>query len=590
MSTPRFTPRLRLALFLPTLIALLVAMPLIWVLARSLLRQSAEEHLGGTLAVIEHGLSESLDRSPREIDRRVRELASQAAARITLVSADGVVLADSESSRAQLATMDNHSTRPEILGAAANGYGSAVRRSATLDRDVLYVARRIDRDSGPGLYLRLAEPFAASETLRRRLALCVLLSSVAALIAMGVISLWLDRELFKPLRRLAVGASRLVEGDFDSRVDVPRSEETGALARTLNQLAERVQNQVERAAAQRERLQLISDSMPDGILVTDRMTRVLSVNPALRRLFKVSGEVEGRSVRDLTGIPKIEKALNKALKKGTSRHLEVEAPGPRRRTLSVTCSALQDRTGGIVSIRDVSEFLLLGQIRRDLVANVSHELKTPLTAIRGCTETLLDSALEDPETSRLFSERILQQCARLQALLDDLLTLSRLERDDEERELQRVDLKRVVQEAAEVLETSVRNHEVDLVLALDDVVLDGGDYEALAELCLNLIDNAIKYNRAGGRVDIGLSQTGGWGELEVSDTGRGIPRAAIPRIFERFYRVDRGRSRSEGGTGLGLSIVKHAVERHGGTVAVESTLGRGSTFRVLLPINPPGPE
>jgi two-component system phosphate regulon sensor histidine kinase PhoR len=485
--------------------------------------------------------------------------------------------------------MDNHGARPEILAAGENGYGSAVRHSATLERDFLYVAQRIGKASGTTLYLRLAEPLAASEVLRHRLTLSVLLSSLAALIVMAIISLWLDRELFKPLARLVEGAHQLATGDLDKRVEVPDSEEIAALARTINQLAERVQDQVESAASQRERLQLISDSMPDGIVVTDREARVRTVNPALRRLFKVRGEVEGRSIRDLTGIPQIEKALKKALKKGTSRALEVEVPGPRLRTLSVTSSALEDRSGGIVAIHDISEFLLLGKIRRDLVANVSHELKTPLTAIRGYTETLLDSALEDRETSRLFSERILEQCSRLEALLGDLLTLSRLERDEKERELQKVDLKRVVEEAAQVLEATARNREVDVLLALDEVVLDG-DYEALAELCLNLIDNAIKYNRAGGSVAVRLSRAAGWTDLEVRDTGRGIPREAIPRIFERFYRVDRGRSRSEGGTGLGLSIVKHAVERHGGTVTVESALSKGSSFRVRLPISPQEPN
>lgn len=586
MSARRFTPRLRLALFLPTLIALLVAMPVSWALANGLIRQSAERHLATTLTIVEQSLGDSLSEAPGVLHRRVHALAADAEARITLIADDGRVLADSERSLEELEAMDNHSARPEISEARAAGYGSAVRHSTTLDTEFIYVARRVTHGSGPGYYLRLAEPLTASAALRHRLTLGVVLASVAALIAMGLISLWLDRELFKPLKRLVEGAGRLAGGKLDSRVEVAEAEEIGSLARTMNLLAQRVQNQVEGMAAQRERLQLITDSMADGIIVTDSDARVLAVNPALRRLFQVGGEVNGLSIREVTGLGKIKKALKRTLDTASTQTLEVEMAGPRSRTLSVTCSSLEDRSGGIVAIREVTEFLLLSEIRRDLVANVSHELKTPLTAIRGYAETLVDGALEDEKTSRLFTERILQQCVRLEAILNDLLTLSRLEQDDQELPRERVSFSRIVEEAAEVLGAIAQNRKVALALKLEPVVLVG-DHQALAELCLNLMENAIKYNSAPGRVEIQLTEAAGWAELTVQDTGQGIPHEAIPRIFERFYRVDRGRSRSEGGTGLGLAIVKHAVERHDGTVEVESTLGQGSVFRVRLPLNLP---
>ncbi len=567
-------------------LALLVALPLLWGLVSGLIRQSAEDHLGSTLAIVEHALVADLGRSTAELNQRVHQLASGSGARITVVRDDGVVVADSERSLEELAQMDDHLTRPEIASAARSGTGSSVRRSATLGREFIYLARPVRTGGEPAYYLRLAEPLAASATLRRQLALSLVVAALAALIAMTAVSVWLDRQLFKPLTRLVEGANDLAAGKLDTRVGIPESEEIAALARALNHLADGVDSQVQNAEGQRERLQLIGDSMADGVLVADPDAAVLTINPALRRQFRVRGQVSGRTVGAVTGSPEIEDALRRTLATGATQTLEVESSRPRAQTLAVTCSALKDHSGGVVAVRDITEFLLLGEIRRDLVANVSHELKTPLTAIRGYAETLVDGALEDEETARRFTERILQQCARLQALLDDLLTLSRLERGDHQYETRLVDFTRVVEEAVEVLRTVAESRNVDVRLAVDAVTLTG-DPEALAEICLNLIENAIKYNRESGAVDISLSQGAGWAELEVTDTGYGIPEGAQHRIFERFYRVDRGRSRTEGGTGLGLSIVKHAVERHRGTVAVESTLGKRSTFRVRLPLSPP---
>jgi two-component system phosphate regulon sensor histidine kinase PhoR len=588
MSRRRFTPRLRLALFLPPPLALLVALPLLWALAWGLIRQSAEDHLGTTLSIVERALEGELGGPAAALNDRVRALASGSEARITVVRGDGLVIADSERSLEQVAQMDDHRERPEIAGAAQSGYGSSSRYSTTLGRDFIYVARPVRLGGDTEYYVRVAEPLAASATLRRRLALSAVLSALAAVIAMTIVSVWLNRKLFRPLAKLVEGANHLAAGRLEARVEIPESEEIAALARALNHLADGVDKQVQNAEGQRERLQLIGDSMADGVLVADPDATVLTINPAFRRLLRVRGQVEGRSVGAVTGAAQIESALRRTLETGTTQTLEIDPSGPQRRTLSVTCSALKDRSGGVLAVRDITEFLLLAEIRRDLVANVSHELRTPLTAIRGYAETLADGALDDQATARRFTERILQQCARLQALLDDLLTLSRLDHGDQSHESRRVDFTRIVEEAAEVLRAVAADREVTLELSLDAVVLMG-DPEALAEVSLNLIENAIKYNRRGGRVHIRLSQAAGWAELEIVDTGYGIPDEVRHRIFERFYRVDRGRSRSEGGTGLGLAIVKNAVERHGGTVTVESTLGRTSTFRVRLPLSPASP-
>lgn len=335
----------------------------------------------------------------------------------------------------------------------------------------------------------------------------------------------------------------------------------------------------------------VSASLPDGVAVIDAEGRVIHTNAAFRRLFRV-GDETGVALSRLTGHAALDLLVRDTLETGATRQLEIDQKveggnaRPRSRHLVVSCAPLRgDRPRVVLTARDITDSILLGQIRRDLVANVSHEIKTPLTAIRGFAETLRDGALAEPDVAIRFTGRIIQQCDRLQALLVDLLTLSRLERSETPAEPQPVDLAQVLREAIETLQSAADERRVELGARLDDRPVVHGDLEALSELFLNLIDNAIKYNENGGRVDARLSTEDGAILFEVNDTGRGIPEAALGRIFERFYRVDRGRSRQEGGTGLGLAIAKHAAELHGGRIEVESALGRGSTFRVVLPLS-----
>jgi two-component system, OmpR family, phosphate regulon sensor histidine kinase PhoR len=263
----------------------------------------------------------------------------------------------------------------------------------------------------------------------------------------------------------------------------------------------------------------------------------------------------------------------------------IELSAPERRTLLLASAALAGgERGAVVVARDTTELTRLADMRRDFVANVSHELKTPLAAIRGYAETLRDGALDEPPTARRFTERILQHCRRLQALLDDLLTLSRLESVALAEEREPVDLNALVQRAVDLLGKAAREREVQIAVEGGALPAVPGDADALERLVLNLVDNAVKYNQPGGQVTVRLAQQDHAAVLEVADTGIGIPPDALPRVFERFYRVDKGRSRDEGGTGLGLAIVKHVAQAHGGQIDVESRMGKGTTFRVKLPL------
>ncbi|MCP4204393.1 MAG: PAS domain-containing protein [bacterium] len=354
----------------------------------------------------------------------------------------------------------------------------------------------------------------------------------------------------------------------------------------LSRLSGDADKRLSQVESESQRLEAVVDGMSEGVLVSDANGRVSLANPQWRELFGLGDEVEGESVLELSNRTALNRMLTATLEDQQQQQIELELPDPdsgTSRTLILKSAPLSESGGAVVVAEEVTELLRLTEIRRDFVANVSHELKTPLSAIRGFAETLTDGAKDDPKASKRFLKRILKQCTRLEALLSDLLTLSRLEHAADQGRMTDVDMGRIVAEAVEEVGERVAKKKLDLETDLRPVRVIEGDAVALERLCANLLANAVKYNRAGGEIQVRLLQSGHDVVLEVEDTGIGIPTDSTERLFERFYRVDKGRSREEGGTGLGLAIVKHAANLHGGTVEVESELGRGSLFRVRLP-------
>ncbi|HMB55223.1 MAG TPA: ATP-binding protein, partial [Thermoanaerobaculia bacterium] len=403
-------------------------------------------------------------------------------------------------------------------------------------------------------------------------------------------------RLLEPLARLIDGTAALAAGSYDRRLPVPEQRDLAELAGSINRMTERVEDQIAVVREERDHLHAILASMSEGVLVVDGDGRAVLANPAFRALFGAPVEVAGRPPLELTRQPELAAVVRRTLDEGEARHEELLLEvGAEQRSVALAGARLRSaggngRPGGVVVARDTTELTRVAQMRRDFVANVSHELKTPLSAIRGFAETLRDGALGEPETAERFTERILEQCRRLQEMLDDLLILSRLESVEIPLESRPVDLVRLVEKALETISAFADEHSVELAAELPEGELPRvtGDPWALERLLLNLLENGVKYNREGGTVQLSLDVAVGEAGvaeavIEVSDTGIGIPSEALPRIFERFYRVDKGRARDEGGTGLGLAIVKHVAQAHGGRVEVSSRPRHGSTFRLHLP-------
>jgi two-component system, OmpR family, phosphate regulon sensor histidine kinase PhoR len=447
-----FATKLRLALLWPALAAVLaVGVALAWLLPRRIEHGAARE-LAATAELLAPLMAERAVSPGADLQEWVRGVARDTELRLTLIRTDGLVLADSVHTSPGAPRLDNHAGRPEVRAALARGCGSAVRRSDTTGIVYAYAACVVRLDGTEPLVFRLARPVRTLDAFAAQFVGAALLAGLAALLATATVSWWLGRDLFSPLARLVAGADRLASGELDHRLEVPAEPELALLAGTLNRLAGRVQEQIAAAQRERDHLHSILASMAEGVLVTDAEGRALLANPAFVRLFAVEGEVRGKLPLELARVPKLHEVVREALAGEASEGEEVVLDrGGGRRHAALSATPLGAGAGAVVVARDVTPFVRLDQVRRDFVANVSHELKTPLAAIRGLAETLRDGAVEDTATATRFLGRLLEQCRRLEATVEDLLTLSRLESPAASKERVAVDVGELARRAAEVI-------------------------------------------------------------------------------------------------------------------------------------------
>jgi two-component system, OmpR family, phosphate regulon sensor histidine kinase PhoR len=505
--------------------------------------------------------------------------------RVTIVAPDGTVLGESTRTRAELGSLENHRDRPEIRQAREQGRGRAVRPSRTVASDLLYAALVSERGAIVRVAIPLAEVDAAVRGVHQRI---LQLGAVAVLLALGF-SLAFSFVVTRPLRRVTAAAGRAAAGDLSVRLRDPRRDEVGDLARALDTLTSELQRRVAQLEGERAETQALIDAMAEGVVALSRDGTVRLANPAARRMFGLYRSTPGMPPEAVTRRPEFLRIVKRALDGQAVPPTEFTSDG---RSIISTAHPLP-QGGAVLVFLDVSELRRLEGVRRDFVANASHELKTPLTAIRGYSETLLDPELP-PELTRRFAEVVKSNADRLQRIVDDLLDLSRIESGKWSVQPREISVTEAAREAWSSECHLLDGKQIDLLIEVDPGAERlHADPGALRQIFCNLFSNAIRYTPAGGSVTVRASAADPGdrhedarprARIEVIDTGAGIAGPHLSRIFERFYRVDPARSRVEGGTGLGLAIVKHLVEAHGGAIEAESQLGRGTNIRFTLPI------
>ena len=506
-------------------------------------------------------------------------------ARVTVITADGLVLADSESDPR---TMENHAGRPEIREAFAKGEGESIRHSVTINRDLLYYAVRFSVPGGSPVVLRFALPLQTVDEemgeFRRRL----WFASLMMLLVTGTASLLVSRFFSRRVERLRMFSRRVAEGDFRP-IDADRSGDAlEALAVSLNDTAARLDRTIRTLTEERNLSAAILGSMVEGVAVVNARERLLFANPGFAEILELDAPPQpGSALVEVVRQTELIEAVREVLKGAPRVETEIVTGTLRQRFFAVTVASVRaaEASGAVVVLHDITDLRKLERVRRDFVANVSHEFKTPLTAIQGFAETLLAGAMDDRQNRLRFLEIILDHSRRLARLTDDLLKLSKMDAERLELEIRRLSVSQFVESCIEITQRSAAEKDLRISVNVGEKLPDiAADRRLLAEVLQNLLDNAIQYTPSGGQIMVSASANGNEVTFTVSDTGIGIPRADQPRIFERFYRVDVARSREVGGTGLGLSIAKHLVEAHGGRIWVESEVGQGSQFHFTVPV------
>lgn len=518
--------------------------------------------------------------------------ASRTGLRITLISPGGDVLADSHQDAGM---MENHRARSEVMaamsGSDGDGIGSATRRSISTGVQTTYVAAVMPGDSGPRAIVRAAMPLAVMQAEPAQVVRVVATAALILLALTFVVIYLVSRQLSQSVTRLAAAAARFTSGDLAHRIERPASAELAQLADALNHMAHQFSDQIDLLRTQRSEQQAIQQSMSNGLIALDLDQRIISVNRAAERLLGLHGQASrGRLLQELLREPELNRFVDEAIATLTHCTSEFQLRGAVGTTVQAVSEPLRNArdvpVGVLIFINDVTQLRRLESIRSDFAANVSHELRTPITNIKGYVETLLEVGVDDSEQAQRFLKIINRNTSRLALIIEDLLSLARLEQPDAKTALEKEEfaILRMIEAALSSLEHETSAKATRICVDVHGSLTINANRQLLEQAVGNLLSNAIRYSADGTHVTVKAEQTGEDEiTISVADQGPGIPAEHLPRIFERFYRVDRARSREMGGTGLGLSIVKHIALVHNGNVEVESVVGRGSTFRIVLP-------
>ena len=522
---------------------------------------------------------------PSEIDDQLEALSGDLDIRLTLIDTEGAVLGDSFFPAEE---MESHLTRPEVAAALEGRVESSMRESRTLGGGYIYSAAPVELDSEIVGVVRVALAEKDVTPVVLQVWWVFLVAFGILLLVIVAVSIWTERTILGDLRQLRDAASDLAAGDLTRRVAEPDIRDFAELARGFNDMAEQVRQRLEEAMAERGKMEAVLSDVSTGVMVTDSEGRIVLLNPAAEAILGIEqSKAAGSRVIEVFSSREMDIAVSRAAA-GESVDEQLELLYPKKETLHLKSNPVTGADGvvhaTVSAIEDVTAPTRLNRIRQDFVANVSHELRTPVASVRALTESLLAGAWEQPEMAERFLADLDRETARLSQLIEDLLVLSRLESQEADLRMEQVELKGLIIECVEAKAKLAEDYGIEVeVRDRGSVIAVTGDRRLLRTALGNLLDNAIKYNRPGGKVSVEYGEDEGTVIIRVADEGMGIPREDLPRIFERFFRVDKARSRETGGTGLGLSIVKHIAELHGGGISVSSVEGEGSTFSLHLP-------
>jgi len=515
-------------------------------------------------------------------DDLAKKLGKEIDSRVTIIATNGTVLGDSLEDPA---TMENHATRPEVKDALASGIGESTRYSTTLQQQMMYVAVTINSQGKNLGIARVALPLTTVNSSVNHVTRTIILATVIITV-MAILAAWLiARTTTRPIRQLTRAAHGIAAGQLGQKIIVPTKDEVGQLAHAFNEMSSNLNTTVEAISTEKTKLTNILASMADGVIMTDAEGNVVLANQSAGKIFGFKEEnVVNKPIIEVVRDHEVDEILKKCLKTGAEQTTQFESGIARRylRAIAVPVNKEKRSNGALLLVQDLTELRNLQTMRRDLVGNISHELRTPIAGIKAMTETLQDGAINDKEAARDFLARIAGEVDRLSQIVAELTQLSRIETGQAELKMEPVNLNAMIDEVLVEMSPLAERQHVTLSKELSpSLPLVQADKDRIRQTIINLAHNAIKFNKPAGQVTVATNYDDKSVTVSVADTGIGISKEDLPHVFERFFKVDK--ARSGGGSGLGLAIAKHTVQSHGGEIRVQSEEGKGSTFSFSLP-------
>jgi len=517
-------------------------------------------------------------------DELAKQLGKDINARVTIIAADGTVLGDSEENPA---TMENHSTRPEVRAALASGYGEIVRYSTTLNEQMMYVAVLIKNDNQAQGVARVALPLNDVQNSINHVTIVISFAIVITIILTGFATWLIVRITTRRIREVTGASRKIASGDLNQDIQVRSRDEAGELGKAFNEMAGNIRKLIERISTEQSKLDTVLSNMTDGVIVTDREGNISLANRSAEKLFKFQADtIIAKSIIEATHDHEIDNLAKRCLitRAQFNSQIELTPTGKYLRVIAIPITG-EVLSGCLLLFQDLTELRNLQTMRQELVGNISHDLRTPLAGIKIMVETLQDGAIDDKKAANDFLTRIENEVDRLTQMVSELTELSRIEAGTAELKRETINLNELVNEAIAQLNPLANKQNIALKTALaNNLPLVNVDRDRISQTITNLIHNGIKFNRKGGSVTITTTSDDKAVTVKVIDNGIGIPKANLPHVFERFYKADK--SRTNRGSGIGLAIAKHTIEAHGGAIGVQSEEGKGSTFTFTIPIKP----